>query len=46
MITFNEFIQRVDEEFLNHQAARSRGKIKAENQWRYGQTIMNVLMNI
>jgi predicted nucleotide-binding protein (sugar kinase/HSP70/actin superfamily) len=46
MISFNEFLQKVDDTFLNHQAARSRGKIKAENQWRYGQTVMNVLWEV
>jgi hypothetical protein len=46
MITFNEFLKKVDDTFLDHQAARSRGKIKAENQWRYGQTLMNVLWDI
>jgi len=46
MITFNEFLKKVDDTFLSHQAARSRGKIKAENQWRYGQTIMNVLWEV
>jgi hypothetical protein len=46
MITFDEFLKKVDDTFLDHQAARSRGKIKAENQWRYGQTIMNVLWEV
>jgi len=46
MITFDEFLKKVDDTFLSHQAARSRGKIKIENQWRYGQTIMNVLWEI
>jgi hypothetical protein len=46
MITFEEFLKKVDDTFLSHQAARSRGKIKAENQWRYGQTIMNVLWEV
>jgi hypothetical protein len=43
---FEEFLKKVDDTFLNHQAARSRGKIKTENQWRYGQTIMNVLWEV
>lgn len=46
MITFYEFLQKVDDTFLSHQAARSRGKIKPENQWRYGQTVMNVLWDV
>jgi hypothetical protein len=46
MITFNEFLKKVDDTFLNHQAARSGGKIKAANQWRYGQTVMNVLWDV
>jgi hypothetical protein len=46
MITFNEFLKKVDHTFLDHQAARSRGKIKPENQWRYGQTVMNVLWEV
>jgi hypothetical protein len=46
MITFNEFLDKVDDTFLDHQAARSNGKIKAENQWRYGQTVMNVLWEV
>jgi hypothetical protein len=46
MVTFNEFLKKVDDTFLSHQAARSNGKIKAENQWRYGQTVMNVLWEV
>ena len=46
MITFKEFITRVDDTFLSHQAARSGGKISAANQWRYGQTVMNVLYEV
>jgi len=46
MITFNEFLKKVDDTFLSHQAARSNGKIKAVNQWRYGQTVMNVLWEV
>ena len=34
MITFNEFLRKVDETFASHQG---------KNKWRYGQTIMNVL---
>ncbi|MFM7791831.1 MAG: hypothetical protein ACKO90_28250, partial [Microcystis panniformis] len=36
----------VDDTFMNHQAARSDGKISASNQWRYGQTLMNVLYDV
>jgi len=46
MITFNEFLKKVDDTFLNHQASRSCGTIKAKDQWRYGQTIMNVLCEV
>jgi hypothetical protein len=35
MINFEEFLNKVDDTFLSHQAAGSKGKIKAENQWRY-----------
>lgn len=45
-MTFKEFLQKVDETFINHQASRSDGKISAANQWRYGQTIMNVLHDV
>ena len=40
---FTEFLKKVDDTFLEHQASRSDGKISAANQWRYGQTLMNVL---
>ena len=40
-MTFTEFLKRVDDTFVNHQAARSDG-----NQWRYGQTLMNVLWDV
>jgi hypothetical protein len=46
MINFEKFLNKVDDTFLSHQAARSKGKIKAENQWRYGQTVMNVLHDV
>ena len=46
MITFDEFLKKVDDTFLNNHAVRSRGKIKAENQWRYGQTVINVLYDV
>ena len=45
-MTFQQFIKRVDDTFLEHQASRSGGKISAANQWRYGQTVMNVLWDI
>lgn len=43
---FEEFLQKVDNTFMANQAAGSNGKISAANQWRYGQTIMNVLWDI
>ena len=46
MITFEQFLKKVDDTFLSHQAARSRAKIKESNQWRYGQTVMNVLWDV
>ena len=45
-MTFQQFIKRVDDTFLEHQASRSGGKISAANQWRYGQTVMNVLYDV
>lgn len=45
-MTFQGFLNKVDETFLSHQASRSGGKISASNQWRYGQTVMNVLWDI
>ena len=45
-MTFKEFLDKVDSTFLEHQAARSEGKISAANQWRYGQTLMNVLYDV
>lgn len=45
-MTFEEFVSKVDETFVNNQAARSGGTISAANQWRYGQTIMNVLHDV
>lgn len=45
-MTFEEFVKRVDDTFLEHQASRSGGKISAANQWRYGQTVMNVLHDV
>lgn len=45
-MTYKEFLQKVDDTFLEHQASRSGGKISAANQWRYGQTVMNVLWDI
>jgi hypothetical protein len=43
---FTEFLKKVDDTFLEHQASRSDGKISAANQWRYGQTLMNVLWDV
>jgi predicted RNase H-like nuclease (RuvC/YqgF family) len=45
-MTFEKFLQKIEETFLANQAARSNSKIKAENQWRYGQTVMNVLWEV
>lgn len=45
-MTFIEFVKKVDDTFLEHQASRSNGKISAANQWRYGQTVMNVLYDV
>ena len=45
-MTFEQFLKKVDDTFLEHQASRSKGKISAANQWRYGQTVMNVLYDI
>lgn len=45
-MTFEQFISKVDDTFMNHQAARSGGKISSANQWRYGQTVMNVLWDV
>lgn len=42
-VSFADFLKNVDDMFLQHQASRSNGKISASDQWRYGQTIMNVL---
>ena len=41
-MTFEQFIKKVDDTFLEHQASTSKGKISAANQWRYGQTVMLV----
>lgn len=45
-MTFEQFIKKVDDTFMSYQAARSDGKISTANQWRYGQTIMNVLHDV
>lgn len=45
-MTFEEFVSKVDDTFMNHQASRSGGKISAANQWRYGQALMNVLYDV
>ena len=45
-MTFEQFISKVDDTFMKHQASRSGEKISAVNQWRYGQTIMNVLWEV
>lgn len=49
-MTFEQFMQKVDNTFMEHQA--SRMMIKEDfwpagaNQWRYGQTVMNILYDI
>ena len=43
---FEEFLKKVDDTFMSHQAARSDGKISAANQWRYGRALMNVLYDV
>ena len=43
-MTFKEFVKKVDDTFWSYQA--SRGKVSAANQWRYGQTLMNVLWDV
>ena len=45
-MTFQQFLQKVDDTFMSHQAAGSGGKISTANQWRYGQTVMNVLHDV
>jgi hypothetical protein len=45
-MTFQEFLNKVDDTFMSHQSSRSDGKISAANQLRYGQTIMNVLHDV
>lgn len=45
-MNFEEFVKKVDDTFISHQACRSDGKISAANQWRYGQTVMNVLHDV
>lgn len=45
-MTFQEFLNKVDDTFMSHIACRSGGKISAANQWRYGQTLMNVLHDV
>lgn len=43
-MTFEEFLDKVDDTFMSHQAARSN--ISVSNQLRYGQTVMNVLHDV
>lgn len=43
-MTFDNFLKQIDDTFWEHQA--SRAKVSAANQWRYGQTVMNVLYNV
>lgn len=46
IMKFKEFLKKVDDTFMEHQAARSGGKVSTTNQWRYGQTLMNVLWDV
>lgn len=43
-MNFEQFLNKVDDTFMSHQAARS--KPNESNQIRYGQTIMNVLHDV
>lgn len=47
-MTFEQFLSKVDEAFMSHQAARSKPTqpISAANQLRYGQALMNVLHDV
>ncbi len=48
-MTFTEFLKKVDDTFISHQAARSKStdnSVSASNQLRYGQTIMNILHDV
>ena len=47
-MTFEQFMQRVDDTFMSCQAARSKPNelISVSNQLRYGQALMNVLYDI
>lgn len=48
-MTFTEFLKKVDDTFMSHQAARSEltdNLVTVSNQLRYGQTIMNVLYDV
>jgi hypothetical protein len=44
-MTFEEFLDKVQEDFYSNQHARrnQRHPISESNQWRYGQALMNVL---
>jgi hypothetical protein len=48
-MTFTEFLKKVDDTFISHQAARSKStdnSVSISNQLRYGQTIMNILHDV
>jgi hypothetical protein len=48
-MTFEQFIKKVDDTFMSHQAARSKSTdkpVSVSNQLRYGQTLMNVLHDV
>lgn len=45
---FEEFVKKVDNFFMSHQATRSKPSepISVSNQLRYGQALMNVLYDV
>lgn len=49
-MTFKQFLQKVENTFMEHQAARMMIKEDfwpaGADQWRYGQTVMNVLHDV
>lgn len=48
-MTFTEFLKKVDDTFMSHQAARSKSTynpVAVSNQLRYGQALMNVLHDV
>lgn len=49
-MTFKQFLQKVEDTFIEHQAARMMLKKDfwpgGHDQWRYGQTVMNILYDV